>query len=343
LTAFQQVKSNDFENPKPTEWLVEGVIPKHGITTFIAKSKNGKSRLVDWLSICIIHGKYFLGYVVHRSNVLLIDEDTATDALLKVINSMEKTFKEEPKGKLWKLSQRGLKAYDGTLKSEIKKYPDAEVIIIDSVRRVIKDPNSEESCNELIDIADYFVKKGKTVILVHHISIHSNISPTDIMETEDPSRFCMNNSKIYESSNNVFFLAKANKGENLETIWLRPDQKQYTLKIKSSIIKYKETRSTIKLAMNGEYKIDNKDSVYTEPDKDVLRFLKMNKYKSYSTNRIKESLGNLRSYRSVEISLDKFTKIGIVEKLRETEHYCYFRISREYYVKHKKEIYEILK
>lgn len=118
----------DIQDPGPTEWVVDGVLPEGYMLLTAGRPKMGKTQLLLHLVACIAQGQPFAGRPTKKSKVLaLFAEDDAADVRKKLL---EYGLDAEARGRVL-LPQLGgsLPNWDNLL--ETAREHDCRVVIID--------------------------------------------------------------------------------------------------------------------------------------------------------------------------------------------------------------------
>ena len=80
------------EEPRPMEWLIEGLVPKDFLTILYGNSGLGKSYLCKWIAASVAMGGTILGNKIERGNILWLDfemnEEEACRRLWKVARGL---------------------------------------------------------------------------------------------------------------------------------------------------------------------------------------------------------------------------------------------------------------
>lgn len=170
LTVLPYKSFIDLQFP-PNEWLIQGLIPKNGITCISGQPKVGKSIVTLNLAICLAKGEKFLNHFdLEGSNILYISKDEppslTQDRLIKMVNNKELdipiTFITD--NSLYFDTDENIQKV-----KEIITSREIKVIIIDSFRRIFKgDENSSQIINEVQQRLKQLQETGVTIIFIHH-------------------------------------------------------------------------------------------------------------------------------------------------------------------------------
>ena len=271
------MKSFDFDKKvEPVVWDVDGLIASDTLSFVVAKARAGKSFLVEYLAVCFVHGHDFLGMKVEPHSVLLIDQDTPEDVLdrrLLAFGNYMKKRNVRLKRKLYVESMKGYSLSDGSLIEKITEQDNVSVVIIDSLNSVSGklDVNRTRDMSVLSRLKKTTIGEGKTLVIVHHISEHVNITPDEIMTTVDANRLTMGNSVINQQADTLFYLGNKSKSK-LESLLVRPVPKRVNLDVEPFIARLVEKTNSMHFVMNGLY--ENMRRPQFEIDKDILRLFK---------------------------------------------------------------------
>jgi RecA-family ATPase len=274
---FVQHEPFDFDKEdEPTEWCVDGLIPAKTLTDLYAQTGVGKSWFVEYLAVCIVYGHDFLGFKVKPHSVLFIDQDTSTDVLHNRLRAFSRYMKSKGLMRKYRLYVESMKGYSLENESLIKKIDEykSKVVIIDCLSRIVKDTNSTKDMNVLSDLRSAVIGKGKTLILVHHISSKANLTIDQIMTMENPSSLSMGNSVISQIADTEFVCGSKHRSK-LRLLYVRPNPKRLRLEtepfIAELIEKEEGNKKFLHFVMKGAYK--NNPQTF-ELDKDIITFFK---------------------------------------------------------------------
>jgi cellulose biosynthesis protein BcsQ len=302
---------------EPPEWYVDGLIPSKTLTFLLSKAGVGKSFLAEYLAVCSVYGHTFLGRKIKPHNVLLIDQDTPQDVLDRRLLEFSKYMKEknlEPKRRLYVELMRGYSLSNGSLIKRIER-SNVKVVIIDSLNSVAGnfDVNSTKDMAVLSRLKNAVVGKGKTLILIHHISEHAVVSVDEIMTTNDTNRLTMGNSIINQQADTLFFLASKHKS-SLINLYVRPVPKRVSLAVKPFIAQLIENDEGSHFVMRGFYE-DRKYSM-VEADKDIIQLFTKDP-KKRGTYAVYYDMKSKHTMYAVRKSLGKLAKCGILKENKE--------------------------
>ena len=157
--------------PAPIEWIVNGLIPT-GLTLLCGASKIGKSWMSLQLAVSVSSGKDFLGFQVHKSNVLYLAlEDTERriyDRTMLVLNG-------SPMPEGLSFMTRAFTLSEGLPEelTEMVKSTGAKLAIIDTLQLIRGGLSSKESLygydyREMSQLKSFADDLGIAVLVVHH-------------------------------------------------------------------------------------------------------------------------------------------------------------------------------
>ncbi len=170
-------------HPVPeTQWLVEDLIPEHGIIGLIAKPKTGKTFFALQIALCIAAGVPLLGMPTVRSRVLYVDEETGRATMQERLTKMledERFQGHETAGNLNIATWGGFSLADPErLRAEIEA-TGAQIVILDSFRRLF--PGEENDSKEVSAafgvLARMRADLGCAFLFIHHS--RKNVEGTD--------------------------------------------------------------------------------------------------------------------------------------------------------------------
>jgi hypothetical protein len=302
---------------EPPEWFVDGLIPSKTMTFLLSKAGVGKSFLAEYLAVCSVYGHTFLGRKIKPHNVLLIDQDTPEDVLDRRFHAFSNYMKEknmELKRHLYVELMQGYSLSDGSLIKRIER-SNVKVIIVDSLNSVAGrlDVNSTKDMAVLSRLKNAVVGKGKTLILIHHISEHADVSVDEIMTTSDANKLTMGNSIINQQADTLFFLASKHKS-SLKNLYVRPVPKRVSLAVKPFIAQLIENECGSHFIMRGFY-ADRKLSM-SKVDNDIYRLFSKNP-KRRGTIEVYDDMKKKNTLYSVRKSLEKLVKCGLLKENKE--------------------------
>ena len=150
-------------------FIVEDLIPG-GVNVVAGDEKSGKSWMMLLLATCIATGQEFLGHPVKQGTVLYLSlEDTYVRLQRRLFNLTN----EVGYGRIMLSIQSGTLA-DGLmeqLEDALERYPDIDVIIIDTLQLIRGNGKEVSYANDYADVAmlKEFGRKHKlSIFVVHH-------------------------------------------------------------------------------------------------------------------------------------------------------------------------------
>jgi RecA-family ATPase len=303
---------------KLPEWLVEELIPSEAMNDFLGQSGTGKSWFVEWLAVCIVYDHDFLGLKVTPHNVLFIDEETTEDRLHERLKAFSNYMEEkgyEKKRDLYLEPSKGYRLSDGSLIKRIERSK-AKVVIIDSLGHVAGslNENSTQDMAILSELKKAVVGKGKTIILVHHVSEHADVSIDEIMTTDNPNRLTFGNSMINQTADSLYYFASKHQSD-LTNLYVRPVPKRVSLAVKPFIAQLRKKEKVVHgrrtmlsshFVMTGLYR-NNKPMF--EVDRDILRLFEQEP-KRRKVYQVVLDIGDKYTKKMVRTSLSRLVKSG---------------------------------
>jgi hypothetical protein len=122
-------------------FLIEGLFKRGGLSSLVAKPKQGKSSLSRFAAVCVSKGKPFLGRKTVKGEVLLIsieDPTSHTNSCLKVLG-----YDDSPGSEDAAIHLIDRVAYTGSeniaaLRKTLTDYPDIRLIVIDTLAKFVR-------------------------------------------------------------------------------------------------------------------------------------------------------------------------------------------------------------
>ncbi len=219
----KSLEAFDFnEEVKPTEWLVDGLVPLGQIVMCLARSGQGKSYFCENLAVKVVCEQPFLGRAVRGGDVLLIDQDTDEPTVrMRLIQFGKRNG--EPKHKLWLKSQENFNFSSKSIIRCIQAYPDARLVIIDTYHSVLGelDPNSTADSNHIFNmLKTECLTESKTIWINHHLTEKNPLELEDLMFGDSLGK-AMGNSAIIQRPDAFFILCGNMVGGELKEICVR--------------------------------------------------------------------------------------------------------------------------
>ncbi len=222
--GWQIVKSGQLSKMElpEAEFLVEGLIPKGGITILAGNPSSGKS----WLLLEIAKAV--------SSNMLLFDKFNTKEA--KVLYIDEESSLTEIKRR-WKMleppymtltdfmSLQGFKIDDPEHRKallDLAEWRHYGLIVFDSMRDIHNiNENDSQQAQEIIDFLRAFTRKGITILMSHHHRKESFLSP------KDPSQILRGSTAILAGIDCLFSVENPKStGQMIELIISQPKLRQ---------------------------------------------------------------------------------------------------------------------
>jgi hypothetical protein len=314
------LKPFDFNKPVEKEsWIAQRLIPSKMLTFIVAKSGTGKSLLMEYLTVCSVYGKKFLGKKIKSCPVLLINQDTPDDTLARRLKAFGKYLESKGfkrKYPLYVESNKGYQLSDGSLLKRIQSYKTVKLVIIDCLNSVIgkADVNSTRDMAVLPKFKSAVIGSGKTLVIIHHISEHANVDIDKIMTTPDTNRLTMGNSIINQQADNLIYLASKH-GNPFSRFYIRVVGKRVASKQRPFVAKccFKPNDGKSYIVMNGLYEHQLKP--LNEPDKDILRLFREHP-KDRGTYQVIFDMNSKWGKHTVRTSLKELAKRGLLVEHR---------------------------
>jgi len=326
------VKSFDFDKKaESTVWDVDGLIASETLSFVVAKAGVGKSFLVEYLAVCFVHGYDFLGMKVEPRSVLLIDQDTPEDVLdrrLLAFGNYMKKRNVRLKCKLYVESMKGYSLSDESLIEKITEQDNVSVVILDSLNSVSGrlDVNKTKDMAVISKLKSVAVEEGKTLIIIHHISEHANITADEIMTTQDTNKLTMGNSIINQQADTLFYLTSESKS-GLTELYVRPVAKRVALDVEPFIASLVEKSNRMHFSFKGWYEDRKPKEPLYDSDRDVLRlFLK--KPKRRKTYAVYYDMGSKHTMYAVRRSLKKLVERGRLIEHKKSQRLFEYELGR---------------
>lgn len=151
------------------QFLVEGLVPESGITTFSGYPSSGKSWVILHVALCVASGNsVFDRFPVQQGAVLIIDEEAGSAEFKRRMTMME--FK--PEDKVYLYSQQGFRVdNEDDLQHlvETASNLDVRLVIFDPFSAIhSKTENNAEEMQRVMDALQKFNLAGISVIFIHH-------------------------------------------------------------------------------------------------------------------------------------------------------------------------------
>ena len=327
------MKSFDFDKKvESITWNVDGFIASETLSFVVAKAGVGKSFLVEYLAVCFVHGYDFLGMKTEPCNVLLIDQDTPEDVLdrrLLAFGNYMKKRNVRQKRKLYVESMRDYSLSDGSLIERINRQDDVSVVILDSLNSVSRglNVNSTKDMSVLSKLKKETIgEEGKTLIIVHHISEHKDITADEIMITKDANKLTMGNSMINQQADTLFYLASESKS-SLTKLYVRPVAKRVTLDVEPFIARLVEKRDRMHFRYKERYENGKPREPLFDCDRDILRlFYKQPKRRK--ADEVFHTMGKKHTMYAVRKSLRKLVERGRLIEHKKSPRLFYYELRR---------------
>lgn len=197
---------------------------------------------------------------VKPSIVLLIDQDTTEDVLYRRLESFANYMKSEnckQRHDIYVESQKGYSLSDGSLIKAVSD-ADADVVIIDSLISVSGDLDVNKTKDMAVLSELKRAAHGKTLIIIHHISEHANVTSDEVMTISDANKLTMGNSVINQQADTLFYLSSTTKS-SLRDLNVRPVAKRVSLDTKPFVAELIESgnKNIRHFEFKGNYEKEN--------------------------------------------------------------------------------------
>jgi hypothetical protein len=278
----------------------------------LAQAGVGKSLLLESLAIHIIHGIDFAGLKTVAGDVVIIDQDTPQNVLSKRLVRLN-TPLGAPKHKLYVHSMEGHVLSNKTLYHVVNKYPNATMVIIDSLHSVCGrfNPNYTTDMNTLADFKARCIDNGKTIIFTHHISQKSELT-LDYLMTGDTATFAMGNSAIIQQADTYYIIGASAENGLTNRLYIRPVAKREAIPLKSIILKLLQVEGGEKIEYDGIYESDLDNELYI----DIMTLFR-EKGERFVVKEVYESMGHKWGENRVRKALSELVQKNMLHMSRE--------------------------
>lgn len=172
--GFEIISAQDLQKADlpPVKFLIKDILPE-GMSLLTAASKIGKSWMVLDAGLSIAAGKPFMGRETRQCGVLYL---ALEDSLKRLQERMNDILCGDPVPKDFHFVTKSPKMGDGLLDmldDHFKKYPNTELVIIDTLQKIRGQALPRESAyaqdyREMETLKDFFEKRGVSAKFVHH-------------------------------------------------------------------------------------------------------------------------------------------------------------------------------
>ncbi len=221
-----------------TTWLVDSLIPMGHLCFVLAQAGIGKSLVIESLAVHLIHAIPFAGFKTVEGDVLLIDQDTPQNVLVKRILQFAKGLDTAERHKLFLESMNGYSLSDNSLIGVIHKYPTAKLVLIDSLHSICGrlDPNSTTDMNKWSRVKEACLNNENTIIVNHHITQKGEF-PVDRLMLGESGNLSMGSSAIMQQADTYYVVGATAKEGKTERIYLRPVSKRVSVPQKPIVLR----------------------------------------------------------------------------------------------------------
>lgn len=272
------MKINSFtgnEEIKNLTWLVNGLIPNEDLVIVGAKPGIGKSFFIEQLAVSVAYGKPFMGQDVDAGNVLIIDEDTPTNTLLRRLKKFKNYYsKSDLIYNINYCSKEGLRFDDGSASDAINRIDNLKLVIIDCLVSVTgkSDIDKTSDMKGFDDFKQSIKRNNLTIVVNHHISTKKDILPMDLMTCDNPEGLIMNNTRIISTCDSLLILSSPDVDGVLKTLLIRPKGRRNTLPMQTFSATLNEDSDTMHFSY-GE-RLELKKTI-TEDEKYILSTIEL--------------------------------------------------------------------
>lgn len=260
---------------EPTQWLVEGLIPKEMLGLLIAQAGVGKSFWGEGLAVAVAFGEPFMGRETEVGDVMVIDQDTPTPILKTRLHNFSAAYLKEgktQKGKIWERSYRG---YDfKSMATEINKYSTLKLAIVDCLTTISGglDLNRASDMKALMKFKEDCIRPGLAILILHHIS-EKRPMPIDVLMCDDPHAFSMFSSVINAQADYYYIAGSPDVGGTLKELYLRPVSKRVVIRTKPFVTTLIEESGTLRF--NGTKPYETMENVLvSDIEGDIIELFK---------------------------------------------------------------------
>lgn len=178
LWSMNEILSHDFGD---VEWVVESLIPKHGMTVISGNPGEFKTWLTILMAICITHNTAVFGkFKTSQGSVLIVDEEDH----MRLVQERLRLLGARSEDTIYYLSQSGFKVdSDEARKALIQLVREKEIklVIFDSLVRIHQqDENDAKGMSKVFLCASEIVKAGASILLTHHHRKQVGFGPSNV-------------------------------------------------------------------------------------------------------------------------------------------------------------------
>lgn len=152
--VFQPVDLAGKPEPKPLEYVVEGLVPVGETTNLFGDSGQGKSTVVCHMALCIVEGKPFLGKKTIKGEVLFLDwelnEDRTLERFYKLARGMG--LSAPPRGINYREMHEPLDKINHYVKQWCEANKPALIILDSYIGASGSDPTDQEAATKLMGV-----------------------------------------------------------------------------------------------------------------------------------------------------------------------------------------------
>lgn len=260
----QPTKVFDFQTTVPeVMWLVDLLIPLGQLGMMLAQAGVGKSLLLEDLAVSLVSGIPFCGFKSVEGDVLIIDQDTATNDLHRRLLRFGHAMGLEPKHRLFVESMNGYGLDDGTLISAIEDHPTICLAVIDSLHSICGrlNPNSTSDMNRWAKLKERCLRSNLTILVNHHISQKFELDIDTLMQG-DTAKLSMGSSAIIQQCDSYYIIgARAEQGET-KLMYVRPVSKRASIPTEPIVLRMIPKEDGEMLDYEGRYEPNLDEAEY---------------------------------------------------------------------------------
>lgn len=313
----------DFDKPvAETGWVVENLIPSNHLCLVLAQAGVGKSLLVEDLAVHIVFNEPFCSMRTAASDVLLIDQDTASNVLYKRLQRFRRGMAGEQQHKLFVESMNQWLLDKGSLMRIINSHTSAKVIIIDCLHSICGrlNPNKTGDMGILARLKHECLTEDRTIILNHHISEKNNYTIDELM-ANNAHGLSMGNSAILQQADTYYVVGAEATNGLTDKLYIRPVAKRTTIQSKPLVLKMtKPTDDTERLEYYGLFEPE-----FSEIEQDILALFR-ERPSDRSVRDIYEDIGHKVNEATVRKSLISLERRGLLIMNRKSHNLFKYRL-----------------
>jgi hypothetical protein len=159
----------DCEEPGPTKWLIDQLIPSSHTSMIYGEGGHGKTYLTIYLAQCVTLGKPFMEFDTEQSNVLYLDWEMCEEEHLRRAYKVARGlgFEKIPTGYFYYRPYEKMDVIIQKIKEKVKDH-DIGLLIIDSMG--LGSGVDQESASQIIPLYAEINRLGLTTLIIDHQS-----------------------------------------------------------------------------------------------------------------------------------------------------------------------------